>query len=240
MRFLLTFFLMLVQTVSAQQADSVRIVLGKFDPETDEAFVEVPATAASRSGMYLRRETWLAFKAMKEAAAKDGISLTIISATRDFNHQKRIWEAKWTGARKVNGQDLSRSVSDEAERARTILKYSSMPGTSRHHWGTDLDINSLNPSYFLTGKGKSEYDWLREHAATFGFCQVYTAKGSDRQDGYEEEHWHWSYLPLAHAMLEFYRLHIGPEQLVGFEGHDAIGFEEKMRYVFGISKACRK
>ncbi|NJK84501.1 MAG: M15 family metallopeptidase [Saprospiraceae bacterium] len=40
------------------------------------------------------------------------------------------------------------------ERALKILKYSSMPGTSRHHWGTDIDLNSFSNSYFEQGEGK--------------------------------------------------------------------------------------
>ena len=28
-----------------------------------------------------------------------------------------------------------------------------MPGTSRHHWGTDIDFNSVDPAYFKTATG---------------------------------------------------------------------------------------
>ena len=34
---------------------------------------------------------------MAEAAKKEGVILTIISATRNFESQKRIWENKWNG-----------------------------------------------------------------------------------------------------------------------------------------------
>ncbi|MFM9004881.1 MAG: D-alanyl-D-alanine carboxypeptidase family protein [Flavobacteriales bacterium] len=43
------------------------------------------------------------------------------------------------------------------------MKFSSMPGTSRHHWGTDIDLNSVEPSYFLSGKGLLIYQWLSAH-----------------------------------------------------------------------------
>ena len=49
-----------------------------------------------------------------------------------------------------------------------------MPSTSRHHWGTDIDLNSLNNSYFSSGKGLKEYDWLTTNANHYGFYQVYT------------------------------------------------------------------
>ena len=35
-----------------------------------------------------------------------------------------------------------------------------MPATSRHHWGTDLDINSVDPKYWEEEPGKSEFEWL--------------------------------------------------------------------------------
>lgn len=38
------------------------------------------------------------------------------------------------------------------------------------HWGTDVDINSVDPSYFTVEPGLSEYKWLVNNAAQFGFC----------------------------------------------------------------------
>ncbi len=49
-----------------------------------------------------------------------------------------------------------------------------MPQASRHHWGTDVDINSVEPEYFESGQGLKEYTWLQENAWKFGFCQPYT------------------------------------------------------------------
>ena len=31
------------------------------------------------------------------------------------------------------------------------MNYSAMPTASRHHWGTDVDINSVDPEDFETG-----------------------------------------------------------------------------------------
>ena len=44
-----------------------------------------------------------------------------------------------------------------------------MPGTSRHHWGTEIDIHSYNNESFEQGPGKAIYDWLTLHAADYGF-----------------------------------------------------------------------
>ena len=217
---------------------SISELLGKFDPAVHDGFQVIPIELASRENMWLRTEVVKAFAEMKQAASAAGISLRIISATRTFKHQKRIWEAKWNGIRKVEGTDLSHSIPDPKERARKILEYSSMPGTSRHHWGTDIDINSLNPEYFESGKGKREYEWLRDNAFEFGFCQTYTRKDDERSYGYEEEKWHWTYQPTSSLMLKTYQAKVDPSAFGGFKGDDALPFSDVLKYVEGISREC--
>lgn len=156
---------------------------------------------------------------MAQAAAKEGVKLTIISATRNFDRQKAIWENKWNGKVRVEGVDL-RTVKDPAERAKRILRFSSMPGTSRHHWGTDFDLNALENEYFESGEGLRVYRWLQTHAATYGFCQPYTDKATGRS-GYEEEKWHWSYVPLSADLLSRYNELIQRSDITGFAGSEA-------------------
>lgn len=212
---------------------------GHISPTRDKSITEIGQKYASKKGMYMRVEAYEAFQMMHNKAKAEGINLKIISALRIFSHQKRIWEAKWTGARKVDNQDLSKTIPDPAERALKILEYSSMPGTSRHHWGTDIDINNLNNSYFESGKGLKEYNWLVENAAQFGFCQVYSPKGKDRQNGYEEEKWHWSFLPTARQFTHLYKTTFTNKTIGGFKGAEAaasINVIEK--YVLGINPDC--
>lgn len=78
-----------------------------------------------------------------------------------------------------------------------------MPTTSRHHWGTDTDINSVDPEYFDVEPGLSEYKWLRANAYKFGFCQPYNAKNI-RPIGYNEEKWHWSFMPISKKLYVSY------------------------------------
>jgi D-alanyl-D-alanine carboxypeptidase len=184
-------------------------LLGQFDPAKHPNFIKVSTSLASKPDLYLRREAYDAFISMHKLAAKDGVQLTIISATRNFNYQKSIWERKWQ-------REQYKGWSD-SDKAKDILKYSSMPGCSRHHWGTDIDMNSLEPSYFTHGAGKKIYDWLNANAAKFGFYQTYTSKSNGRL-GYDEEAWHWSYLPLAKPMLEQYNQTITYDMLSGFKG----------------------
>ena len=189
--------------------------------------------------MYLRREAYSAFLQMEAAAKLDGINLKISSATRIFYSQRDIWEKKWIGATLVDGENLSVSLPEGSLRFRKILEYSAAPGTSRHHWGTDIDFNYAIPSYFEEGRGKEIYDWLVANASRFGFCQVYNAKNNARVSGYHEEKWHWSYLPLAKQFTEEYKNLITESDLAGFMGEEyAIGQNLINDYVLGINPEC--
>jgi len=215
-------------------------LMGQFDPAIHPDFVPVPARYCSRGGMYLRREVLDAFVRMHDAALRDGIRLTIRSATRNFDAQKRIWVGKWTGRRPIEGgENLARTTPDPVERARKILRYSSMPGSSRHHWGTDVDLNYLANSYFKKGRGYKMYRWMKKHAAEYGFYQVYTAKGPERPVGYEEERWHWTYLPTSKKILDQARKVLKDTDFRGFPGAEtapAIGIVRN--YVLGINPEC--
>ena len=215
-------------------------LMGQFDPAQHPDFVPIDPKYADKDDLFLRKETYEAFLKMHEAAKAEGINLIIRSATRPFPHQKRIWEGKWFGSRKVEGKDLSKSIPDPTERALKILEFSSMPGTSRHHWGTDIDLNAFENSYFESGKGLEEYNWLVANGTKFGFCQVYSEKGADRPHGYNLEKWHWSYLPIAQQLTNFAESSLKDQDIAGFMGAEVapiIGVVEK--YVLGINPGCR-
>jgi len=215
-------------------------VMGKFIPAEHEDFVKIDKVYASRENMYLHKKTYAAFIKMHTAAKKDGVNLTIRSATRNFFDQKRIWENKWNGITLVeSGQNLAETVADPKERALVILKYSSMPGSSRHHWGTDIDINNFENSYFESGQGLKEYNWLVTNAPDFGFCQPYTAKGAERPNGYNEEKWHWSYMPVAVPLTRFVEEQLSNAMIDGFVGSKtATAIDIKSNYMLGINKTC--
>ena len=219
---------------------SADYIMGRFDPAFDPAFVIIPAEYRDEKIMYLRKDVLRAFISMYQAALKEGIRLEIKSATRNFEAQKRIWENKWTGATLLRGNvNAARDIADPVQRALTILEYSSMPGTSRHHWGTDIDINSFENEWFTTGEGLKLYEWMQKNAAGFGFCQPYTALGSDRSTGYFEEKWHWTYMPVSVHITKAAKKTLKDKMITGFMGAETarkIGVVEK--YVRGISPAC--
>ena len=222
------------------QQISIDLILGKVAPDTQGVFVRIDDRYATRPGMYMHKEAYSAFEKMHAAAAEEGISLVVISAMRTFNHQGRIWNDKWNGRQMLEGNKNATSIADPFERAREILRFSAMPGTSRHHWGTDIDLNSLVNSYFELGKGKRVYEWLQVNASRFGFCQPYTARDGQRPDGYEEEKWHWSYLPVAGKYLEAFRDSIGYDHIRGFDGWEtAAELRVIENYVLGINEKCK-
>ena len=218
-----------------------RFVKGQFEPSEHPDFVQIEAKYTTKDKIYMHSEAYDAFLEMHAAAKSDGISLTILSAARNFDYQKGIWENKWSGKTLVNGtENMKEKYPDAKERATAILEYSSMPGTSRHHWGTDIDLNALNNGYFESGEGLKVYTWLQENASNYGFCRPYTEKGPERPWGYNEEKWHWSYKPLASQFLSTANVRIHNDEMEGFSGAELA--EElliKEKYILGVNKECR-
>ena len=152
----------------------------------------------------LTPKTAAAFSAMQAAALKDGIDIQLVSAYRSFERQQYIWEDKFE-------RYSAEGLSPEAAIAR-ILKYSTIPGTSRHHWGTDVDITDANapkqkrvlvPNKFHdNGPFAPLRQWMEKNANRFGFYLVYT-KDADRT-GFSYEPWHFTYLSEAkHYQKEY-------------------------------------
>lgn len=221
---------------------NLKTLMGHFDPATHPDFVVIDTMYSDRPGLYLHQETYAAFKRMYEAALKDDVRLQIRSATRNFIAQKNIWERKWTGETLIeNGQNASVAYPDPVVRASMILKFSSMPGSSRHHWGTDIDLNAFDNSWFASGNGLKIFEWLSQHGSTYGFCQPYSAKGEARPFGYEEERWHWSYMPLSQPLTQIARDSLKDSLITGFMGSEvAPQLKIVDRYVLGISTECEK
>ncbi len=208
-------------------------LLGQFDPARHPDFVVVEKPYTDRPFVYLHKDAFAAFRNMYNAALKEGVSLKILSGARNFTQQKAIWEGKWA---KNAGPHP-----DPRTRALKILQYSAMPGSSRHHWGTDIDLNDLNNDAFMPGGAQARvYEWLANNAHKYGFCRPYTAVGPNRPNGYNEERWHWSYMPVAGPLLEQFRKNITDADFTGFKGMEmAAEIGVVKNYVLGIDPGCR-
>jgi len=196
-----------VKSVNFKKIDK-NILLGKLDYKKDSNFSIVNTKYSSKT-IYLRNEVLLKFDEMYNAALKQGIKLLIISGTRSFNHQKHIWDRKW---------DKNIMKMDSISTIEEILKYSSMPSTSRHHWGTDIDLNNLQNSYFEKGEGKKIFDWLVKNAFKYGFHMTYDNQEESKRTGYKMEKWHWSYMPISEQYLLQFNQYIKYEDICSFKG----------------------
>ncbi|WP_457128433.1 M15 family metallopeptidase [Mucilaginibacter sp. HD30] len=202
------FLTMLAPHTRAQNATVAKtFLMGRHNYAHDTSFTKV-APQYSEKDVILKKATYNAYLKMYAAAAKDGVRLTIISGTRSFSEQEAIWERKWNDAQAM-------SNSNAKNVALAVLRWSSMPGTSRHHWGTDMDLVSMKLAYYQTAAGQKMYNWMVKNAAKFGFFQPFDA---GRTAGYQEEKWHWSYLPLAKIYLKEYLSKVSYADFAGFPG----------------------
>ncbi len=153
----------------------------------------------------LRPQASQAFLQMQTAAKEDGITLKVVSSYRNYAHQNRIWERKFKRFRE-SGLSPTPSILK-------IIEYSTIPGTSRHHWGTDIDIIDGNPDvsgdvlvpskFHGTGPFCAMKEWMDANANKYDFKLVYT-DAPDRK-GFKYEPWHYSYAPLSIPYLKAYR-----------------------------------
>jgi len=161
----------------------------------------------------LHYEAVAAFLAMRDAAARERIDLQAASSFRDFEAQLKIWNQKWEGTRAVHDRDgrpLERSEVPDAAWVDAILRWSAIPGGSRHHWGSDLDVidRAAIPEGYRLQLVPEEYGpqgifaaltaWLDVNMGRFGFFRPYTTE----RGGVGPEPWHLSYAPVSMPALE--------------------------------------
>nr|WP_299073231.1 M15 family metallopeptidase [uncultured Allomuricauda sp.] len=157
-------------------------------------------------GINLREEAHGAFVKMKKAAYTAGFDIKMVSSYRDFYRQESIWERKFLRYTEDQGMQPLDAIDK-------IIEYSTIPGTSRHHWGTDIDIvdgyaktsgDILVPEKFEEGGPFEGFKlWLDENSEKFGFYLVYTKE--PRRRGFKYEPWHYSYAPISIPMLTAFR-----------------------------------
>ncbi len=195
----------------------------------------------------LLREPADALESLTRAARADGVDVWARSGYRSLSQQRYLWNSKYRGLSTVRGDDggrltLTREHS-AAEKVRLILSYTAFPGTSRHHWGTDVDVaqtfadgcadlllrEGLEPS---SSEEPAEPESGGEPAAGRKAgrdgdgclpAQRWLAARAHEfgwylvydvaRGGVEPEPWHWSYLPYAVPALARYLAEVEPELL---------------------------
>ena len=179
-------FLCLSMYTYAQHIDPL-FVLGKTSP---------PLVGS------MQEEVYEAYERMRQAAAKEGIDIKVVSAHRSYHRQREIWNAKY--------KTLTLQGLPARDAIQEIITYSTLPGTSRHHWGTDIDIiDNANPQsgdvllaekFYGDGPSSALRSWMNRNAADYGFLEVYT--DHPNRKGFAHEPWHYTYHSLSKAYLE--------------------------------------
>ena len=152
-----------------------------------------------------------ALAALQRDAAVEGFDLAVASSYRSFSRQVQIWNGKFNGERPVHddvGRPLDLTALTISDRVAAVLRFSALPGASRHHWGTDLDVfdaaalpagsevNLLPSEVCAGGPFAPLHRWLDERmaqGASHGFFRPY---GVDR-GGVAPERWHLSFATLS-------------------------------------------
>ena len=159
---------------------------------------------------FLQAEAAKAFQGLQQSAVKNGFNLQPASSFRDFARQQLIWNGKFSGERKVHddfGTALELGQLDDWQKCLAILRWSALPGASRHHWGTEIDI--FDPDLLPQGQTLQLEPWeyekggyffelsefLTENLPHFDFALPFMQMPKNKKIG--REPWHISYLPLA-------------------------------------------
>ncbi|OEE50152.1 M15 family metallopeptidase [Vibrio anguillarum] len=149
--------------------------------------------------------------ALKQAADDAGFDFHIASGFRDFERQLNIWNRKMSGQAELldnNSQPVNPAQLSEEQKIFTILRWSALPGSSRHHWGCDFDVFDrkalptgvtlkLEPWEYISGHQAPFYQWMKEHLPKFGFFFPYQGK----KGGVAFEPWHISHKTAAKDCL---------------------------------------
>jgi LAS superfamily LD-carboxypeptidase LdcB len=162
------------------------------------------------SGKHLiHKAVFQPLKHLQSYCTQEGVSCDIVSGYRSFERQLSIWERKWQGLlplRSIHGDLLDHEKLSDEEKLDTILTWSALPGASRHHWGTDIDIYDhvaaekmrtpfqlVPEEYEAGGPFEKLNDILSHQLSNYHFHRPYRVY----EGGIAQEPWHISYTPLA-------------------------------------------
>jgi LAS superfamily LD-carboxypeptidase LdcB len=192
------------------------------------------------------------YLALRAAAATAGIELQAVSGFRSFERQLVIWNGKCRGERPLldmQGQPLQAQALSTEQRVAAILNWSALPGASRHHWGTEIDVidaaavlpgcapQLLSSEFAAGGCFERLAAWLDSDVLQdYGFYRPY----AQWCGGVQPEPWHLSYAPLAAAALQQLQLPLLAAALQEVEMEEGLWVQQQLpdlyaRYVQNVA-----
>jgi len=180
-------------------------------------------------GVSMHRDCVSHWRQLQQLGASAGFDIQIASGYRSFGQQLQIWNEKVQGLRPVldeREKPVNVGALTEPQVVSSILRWSALPGASRHHWGSELDVyeRSLLPGDYRLALTVAEtrgsgilapfYAWLDKQfkgGEFSGFCRPYF---ENRECYVADEPWHLSCIEVARRyekaldkdrLLAFYR-----------------------------------
>lgn len=182
---------------------------------TDTHLVSLDQSQSGNVIQSIHKQVLKPFFDLQTAAQNAGFELKICSAYRSFDRQLQIWNGKLSGMRPVMdpfGKPINIQKLSPWQKIQAILRWSALPGASRHHWGTDFDIydaNAMPENYQIqlipeevqgNGLFAPMHNWLDSYLES-GKTDFYRPYKVDK-GGIAPERWHLSYRPLADKYAE--------------------------------------
>lgn len=140
-----------------------------------------PADLVTVHGATLSAKAADAFSRLYLAAEAAGQPITVTSSYRSYTNQVSTYNY-WVGVSGAAGADT----------------YSARPGYSEHQTGFVVDIASASGCSLDCFGSTSQYQWMQQNAASYGFIQRYY-DGYDDITGYTGEEWHYRYVGIPTA-----------------------------------------
>lgn len=124
----------------------------------------------------------LSFEQLCNDAKLLGYKITAVSAYRDYNYQKKLYN----------------NYIVQLGKKRAKLS-SAEPGHSEHQTGLAIDVMGSNDDYNLFDDCE-EFNWMQKNAHKYGFILRYP---KDKQiiTGFKYEPWHYRYVGIDHATI---------------------------------------
>ena len=177
---------------------------------TNTHLVRLSEDQADTENQFIHKQVLQPLIDLQVAGREAGFDIKICSAFRSFERQLFIWNGKASGMRPVMdpfGKAINIQELSSWQKIQAILRWSALPGASRHHWGTDFDIfdaNAMPENYQIQltpeevqgdGLFAPMHDWLDDYLKSekTNFYRPYTID----KGGIAPERWHLSYRPLA-------------------------------------------
>jgi LAS superfamily LD-carboxypeptidase LdcB len=182
----------------------------------------------SASNLLIHARVKAPLETLRDEAQKAGFELHLASAFRGFDQQLKIWNAKALGLRTLyddQGVALDFNTLTPTEIVYAILRWSALPGASRHHWGTDIDVYDksrmpegykveLLPSETEAGGVFADFHlWLDDNLKDHNFYRPY----AHDLGGIAPEKWHLSYFPISQEYQKALTYEIVEETIINTE-----------------------